>query len=142
MVDGAMSEHLEVLRNVLGMSIRRVEGVGEAHAFQRGLGYASDCRGRFDAQCVKDGGHHINGVGVLLAHLAPSLDAFRPGDDEWVGRATAVSLPLPAAEGRVAGPGPAPGVVIVALRATQLVDLCQVVVERLRDVVEEEHLVD
>ena len=69
------------------------------------------------------------------------LDAVRPGDDERVADAAAVGLPLPAPERRVAGPRPAPRVVVEVLRAADLVDDLEAVLERLRGVVEELRLV-
>jgi hypothetical protein len=63
-------------------------------------------------------------------------------DDERIADAAAIGLALPAAEGRVAREGPAPGIVIEGRRASELVDLLQVFLERVGDVVEELVLVD
>ena len=70
------------------------------------------------------------------------LDALRPVDDERVADAAAVGLALPAPEGRVAGVGPAPRVVVEVLRPAEVVDRRQVLLERVRHVVEELVLVD
>ncbi len=61
----------------------------------------------------------------------------RPGDDERVARPTTVGLALPAPEGRVARPRPTPRVVVEVLRAADLVDDLEAVLERLLGVVEE-----
>jgi hypothetical protein len=78
---------------------------------------------------------------VLLAHLAGRLDPLRPADDERIGRPAAVGLALPAPERRVARVRPTPRVVVEALRAAELVDRGEAVLERLRRVVEELRLV-
>ena len=70
-----------------------------------------------------------------------AADALRPGDDERVGGAAAVGLPLPPPERRVAGPRPAPRVVVEGRRAADLVDAREAVLEGLRGVVEELRLV-
>ena len=79
---------------------------------------------------------------VLRPHLAPRRHPGGPREDERVGRPAAVGLALPAPERRVPGPRPAPGVVVVGPRAAQLVDLREVLLEALRHLVEEEHLVE
>src|SRR5207247_5857588 len=78
---------------------------------------------------------------VLRADVALALDPLRPGDDERVAGAAAVGLPLPAAKRRVARPRPAPRVVVEMLRAADLVDQLQALLERLLRVVEELRLV-
>ena len=80
-------------------------------------------------------------MGVLRADLAARLDPGRPGDDERVRGAAAVGLALPAPERRVAGPRPAPRIVVEVLRAADLVDDRQALLERLLGVVEELRLV-
>ena len=76
-----------------------------------------------------------------LADLAAGRDAGWPVHQERVARAAAVGLALPAAERRVAGPGPAPRVVVEGVGPAELVDLGQAVLQRLRGVVEELRLV-
>src|SRR6185295_15041480 len=49
-------------------------------------------------------------------------DSARPRDDQWVGDAALVNLALPPAERRVARDGPAPRVVVVPARSTDLVE--------------------
>ena len=74
-VDGAVPEHLEVLGAVPGRRGRVVEGVGEADAVDRRLGHAPDRGGRLQAERVQDGGHHVDDVRVLGAHLTARPDA-------------------------------------------------------------------
>ena len=81
-------------------------------------------------------------MGVLVADLPASGDPGRPGHDEGIGGTAAVDLALPAPEGRVAGPRPAPRVVVVGRRSAQVVDALEVLGEVLRHHVEEEHLVE
>ena len=57
-------------------------------------------------------------------------------------RAAPVGLALPAPEGRIAGVGPAPGVVVVGLDAAQLIEHLEVIFQRFLDIVEKEHLVE
>ena len=119
-----------------------VEGVGEADPVDRRLGHAADALRRFDAQGFQDRRDEIDDVPILRPHFAARLDALGPGDDARVGGAAPVGLALPAAEGRVAGVGPAPGIVVVGLDAAQLVEHLEVVFERFLHIVEEEHLVE
>ncbi len=126
-VDRAVAEHLKVLGMMIGGRSRLVEGVGEAHPVDRRLGHAADALRRFGAQGFQDRRDEVDDVPIVLAHLAARLDALGPGYDARVGGAAPVGLTLPAAEGRVAGVGPAPGVVVEGLDAAQLVDHLEVV---------------
>ena len=121
-VDGSMAEHLEVLRVVLAGGVRVLEGMREADAVHRCLGDAADGGWGLDVEQVEHGGHHVDDVGVLRPDLAARPHPGRPGHDERVARAAAVGLALPAAERCVAGPGPAPRVVVEVVRAADLVD--------------------
>src|SRR5436305_222811 len=67
--------------------------------------------------------------------LALGLDALGPVDDERVRGAAPVGLPLPPPERRVAGPRPAPRIVVEGLGTTDLVDAREAVLEGLRGVV-------
>ena len=118
-----------------------VEGVGEADAVQRRLRDAADGGRRLEPERVEDGRDHVDDVRVLLADLAAGRDAGWPVDEERVARAAAVGLALPAAERRVARPGPAPRVVVEGVGPAELVELGQAVLQRLRGVVEELRLV-
>ena len=140
-VDGPVAEHLEVLGAAVARRVGVVEGVREADAVHGGLRDAPDLGGRLDAEQVEDGRHHVDDVRVLGADLASGRDPLRPGHDERIGRAAAVGLALPAAERRVARPGPAPGVVVEGAGAADLVDPREALLDRLRRVVEELRLV-
>ena len=81
-------------------------------------------------------------MAVLLADLAPRLDARRPRDDARV-RGPAVELvALPHLERRVERHRPAGRVVVVGPRAAELVDHREVLLEVVGDAVGELHLVD
>ena len=141
-VDGAVAEHLEVLGVVVAGRRCFIEGMGEAHAIDGRLADAADtlrCLGAYGFQNCR---HHVDGVCVMQSHLAAALNALGPGYDERIGGTPAVGLALPAAEGGVAGIGPAPGVVVVGFDAAQLIDHLEVVFQRFLDIVEEEHLVE
>ena len=104
--------------------------------------HAADALRRFNAQGFQNRRDEVDDVAIMRAHLAARLDALGPRDDARVGGAAPVGLALPAAEGRVAGVGPAPGVVVEGLDAAQLVDHLEVIFQRFLDIVEEEHLVE
>ncbi len=141
MVDRPVTEHLEVLRVAAGLGGSVVQRVGEADSVQGRLGDAADRRGRLDAQQVQDRGHHVDDVRVLGADLAPGRDPPRPADDERVAGPAPVGLPLPPAERRVPGPGPAPRVVVEVLGPADLIDQLEAFLQRLLGVVEELRLV-
>src|SRR5262249_6716662 len=114
----------------------------EAQALDGRLRDALDARRGFDAQCIENSRHQIDGMPVLGAYLTLGFDAFRPVNDEWIADTAAVGLALPAAERRVARPRPAPGVVVTKLRAPKLVQSCQILFHRSLHVVEEQRFVD
>src|SRR5437660_10396804 len=116
-----MPHHFEILRNVPGGRLRIVECVREADAFDRRLGDSLDARRGFDAQYIENSRHHVDGMRVLGAHFTLRFDTFRPMDDARIADTAAISLALPAAERCVAGPCPAPGVVVTKFRAAKLV---------------------
>ena len=141
-VDRSVTEHLVVLGVVTSRRLAVVEGVGKAHALDRCLRHPPD-RGRGpDAEGVQDGRHQVNGVAVLGADLTSCGDLGRPRHDAGVGGAAAVGLALPAPERRVPRVGPSPGVVVEHVGAAQLVESLEVLLDRLRHVVEEHHLVE
>ncbi len=141
-VDGAVAEHLEVLGVVVAGRRRLIEGVGEADPIDGRLADAADALRRLGAQGFQNCRHHVDGVCVMRSHLAAALNALGPRYDERIGGAAPVGLALPAAEGGVAGVGPAPGVVVVGFDTAQLIDHLEVVFQRFLDIVEEEHLVE
>ena len=77
-------------------------------------------------------------MGILRAHFPLCLDALRPVNDERIADPTAIGLALPAAERRIAGERPAPGVVVAVFRPAELVQGGQVLLRRALHVVEEE----
>ena len=137
-----MAEHFEILGDVLAGSAAVLKRGNQAHTLDGRLRDAAQRRGRFDAERVQHRRHHVNGMGVLRPHLPPGLDAFGPGEEERVARAAPVGLPLPAAEGGIAGMGPPPRKMVERRRAADLVDVLEAVFHRVRDVVEEAALVD
>src|SRR5262245_66635255 len=84
-----------------------VEGVGEAHAFDRRLRHAANLVGRANAQTFEHSRNHVYGMRVLRADFAFRLKALRPMNDERVTDAAAIGLAFPPLERRVAGVRPA-----------------------------------
>ena len=140
-IERAVAKHLEVL----GEMAVRCGGIGEAggqrETLDRALGDALDRCGGLDAEGVEHGGHHVDGMAILGAHFAPGGDALRPAQDERIAGAAPVGLALPAAEGGVAGVGPAPGVVVEVLRPTDVINGGEILREVFRHIVEELALV-
>src|SRR5690348_18197898 len=136
-----MAEHLEVLRAVLGRSGSIVERAREADALDRRLRDAADGRRRLDPERIQYAWHHVDSMSILRANFALGSDAPWPVDDEGVTGAATIGLALPAAERRVAGPGPTPRVVVERLGPAQLVELGQALLQRLLGVVVELHLI-
>jgi hypothetical protein len=98
---------------------------------------------RLDAQQLVDRRHDVDGVDVLVAHLAARGDAPRPGHDERVGDAALVAgEALPVRERRVERPRPAGVVVVVRRRAAEVVEPREVLRDVVRDAVEELVLVE
>src|SRR5215470_14555952 len=81
-------------------------------------------------------------MAVLRAHFTLRFDPFRPVNNEWIADTAAVGLALPTAKRRVAGPRPAPGVVVTNLWAAKLVQSGEVLFQRSLHVVEEQRFVD
>jgi hypothetical protein len=71
MVQGAASEHFEILGVVPAWRIRIVEGMSEAHAVHGRLRDAADGPGGFDTQRIEDGGDHVDRMGILGTNTAP-----------------------------------------------------------------------
>ncbi len=109
----------------------------EAHALDRRLGHAANDRRRLDAERVEHGRHHVDRMRVLMPDLALGLDPLRPVHEERIGHAAAKGLALPALERRVAGEGPAPGVVVEVFRPAEVVERREVLLQIVRHVVEE-----
>ena len=117
---------------MLARRISSVKGLGKAVAFGGRLRHTPDALPWIDAQGLQHGVYHVDGVGILGPHLAAGLDALEPGDDEWVADAATIGLALPTAEGRVAGKGLAPGVLVEVFGAADLIDGCQVLLQAVR----------
>ena len=77
---------------------------------------------RLDAEDVEDRRHEVDRVVVLVADLAAGLRPGRPRDDARVARAAVELVALPHLERRVERHRPAVRVVVVRLRAAELVD--------------------
>ena len=78
----------------------------------------------------------------LVAQLALRLDPLRPGDDHRIGDAALEVVALPHLERRVERPRPADRIVVVGRRRAELVEVRHVLLDRVRDAVEELVLVD
>ena len=79
-IDGAVAEHLEVLRGVRGgrVGVRLVPGVGHAHAFDGKLLDAVDRIGCRDAGSFEDSRHDVDDVVKLAADAAHVVDVAGP----------------------------------------------------------------
>jgi hypothetical protein len=141
-IQRAAAEHLVVLRHVLRGRGALLEDVRERDALDRTLCDAIDLLRRLDADEIEDRRHQVDGMHVLVPRLALGRESCGPVDDERIAHATFVGLALPTLQRRVPGPRPTPGVVVVRVRSAELVDAGEVLLERLRDEVEEVHLVD
>ena len=121
---------------------RIVEGGREAHALDRRLRDAGDGAGRIDPDEIEQRRQDVDGVHVLVTCAPLGPDAGRPVEDERIGHAPFVGVALESLQRRVAGPGPAPRVVVVGLGCAEVVDPSQVLLEALGDEVEEVLLVE
>src|SRR6266496_3218768 len=116
--------------------------MGKTVTFNGRLRDALDCCRRLQTKKVKDGRDHVDCVRILSANFSLGCDSLGPMDDERIADTAAIGLAFPATERRVTCKGPAPGVVIERVRSTQLIDHREVLLERVRHVVEELVLVD
>ena len=91
---------------------------------------------------VENGWDEVDRVVVLVADLALGLDAGRPRDDARVARAAVELVALPHLERRVERHRPAVRVMVVRLRAAELVEERHVGLDGVGDAVRELHLVD
>ena len=121
--------------------LRVVNGTAEAYALHWRLGYSMYLLRRSDVEELKHRRGDVHDVRILAADLASGLNSFRPVDDAGVSHAALVYLPLPALEGRVAGPGPAEGVMIVGPGGTEIIHSGEALPDGLREAVEEGGLI-
>ena len=146
MIDGVVAHHLEILRGVprRRIGVGRVEGIGEAGAFDRRLLDAVDrLSGAGMPARLEDGRHDVDHMGELVADAAHVLDVAGPGDRHALAHAAKMRGDLlEPAEGRVEGPGPAGRHVVVGLfRAPDVVPLHLHVDRQHVEAVEEGHFV-
>jgi hypothetical protein len=109
-IDGVVAHHLEVLRLVpgRGLGVGLVEGVSEAHAFDRRLLDAVHRLRGGDAADFEDGRHHVDDVMELVADATDVLDVAGPRHAHALAGAAEVRGDLLGpAERRVERPGPA-----------------------------------
>ncbi len=136
--DRSCSEHGEELRLLARRRIRVVQAVGEADALDRLLRVPVHLVGGFEVEALVDRRHDVDGVRVLAADLAGPSDAAGPRHDQRVGGAAAVvAVALPHLERRVERPRPSGRIVVVGARAAELVELLEVLLDRVGDAVEE-----
>ena len=81
MIDGAIAKHLKVLRFMPGghSRVRLVQGIRDAHAFDRFLRNAVDHHRRRDSSGFEDRWHDVNHVVELVANATFVRDAVGPG---------------------------------------------------------------
>ena len=116
MIDGALAEHLEVLRRPLAWRGGVVPRIDHAHAFDRLLGDAVDHHRLRQASRFQNRRRDVDHMVELIADATGVLDARRPGHGHAVAGATEIGCDLLGPfEGRVPGPGPAHRVVGIGL---------------------------
>ena len=139
-IDGAIAQHLEVLRGVPGgrVGIGLVPRVDHAHAFDRPLLDAVDRVGRRDAGRLEDRRHDVDDVVELMADAAHVLDVAGPRHAHALRRAAAMRRDLlDPLERRVDRPRPARGKVREGpLRPPELVPQ-ELILDRHCDAIEE-----
>ena len=140
--DAARAQHLVVLGLLPRRRVGRVERVAHRHARQRRLLVAVDDVGHLDPAAVEDRRDDVGAVVVLRADLTARLHPRGPVDHERVADAALVRVALEHPVGRRERDGPAGGVVVVGVRPAELVEVRQVVLDRVRPGVEELVLVD
>ncbi len=144
-IQGPLSKHLEVLRLVPRWyhRILRVESVGEAGTLDGGLFDAVHVLRRGDTGHFQQRRYDVHDVHELLAQGAIVLDAIGPGDAHALADAAEPrSVLLKPREGRVEGPGPTRGHVVVGLFSAPVVIPFHLLGDRHHvDAVEKRHLV-
>ena len=119
--DAAMPKHLEVLGFLgrLGSGIR--EGIGEALPADRKLAVSGVLIRRGGVDSFQDCRQYVADVVELPANAAPLGNASGPMRDHRYANASAVGVLLVPLQRRVAGLGPAPGIVGRTARTANLV---------------------
>src|SRR5262249_32030228 len=87
-VDAAIAQHLEILRDVPCRRMGSVECVDEARALDWRLLHAVEHRGFFHPGRLEDRRHDVDDVAELTAETPLVLDPLGPGNDEAIPRAT------------------------------------------------------
>src|SRR5499427_1490487 len=106
-VERAVAEHLEVLRDTAARRLLRGEGVGHADSLDRPLADPVHHARFGDAGHVEDRRGDVDDMMKLRAHSAFILDALRPGHDQSIAGAAEVrGNLLHPLEGRGSGPAP------------------------------------
>src|SRR5512133_3977296 len=136
MIQRAVPHHFEVLGVVSGRFTCIFKGMCKTHTFYGRLSYTLNNRQGINSKAVENCRYHIDSVGVLASNLSSGLYPSGPVDKKGVADTASVGLSFPAAEGRVPGPGPAPGIVVEGLRAPQLIQGYKVLLKRFRHIVE------
>ncbi len=121
-VEGPASEHLVVLGGAHLGVVTVTEHAEQRRPLDRRLRHTVDRDRRLHPARVQDRRGEVDGVAVLGPDRAGVGDTGGPVDDQRVGHAALVDLPLPAPERGVAGHRPAPRVVVVDGGSTDLVD--------------------
>ncbi len=140
--DGARAEHREEGALLRRRDVVAGERRAEAHALERLLRVALHDLGQLHAEQVVHRRDDVGRVQELVPELAPGLDSLRPRDDQRIRDAALEVVALPHLERRVEGPRPADRIVVVGPRRAEVVDVLQVLLDRVGDAVEELVLVD
>ncbi|CNM58099.1 Uncharacterised protein [Mycobacterium tuberculosis] len=123
MPDPAGAQHGVELGGLAGVGGRGGKGRYEAHAVHRFLRNPLDGPRRCHAQQVVDGGRDVADIDVVVADFTVCGNAVGPGDDCRVGNAAFMrGVALEQLVGGVEGHCPPDGVVVVGLRATEVVE--------------------
>src|SRR5579871_3846017 len=103
-----MAKHFKILSGVPALCLCVIKSMPEAQAFNGRLRYPAETGRRFNLETIQHGGHHINGVCILMPDLSSAFDPLWPVDNKWVADAAAIGFTFPAPERRVAGKSPSP----------------------------------
>ena len=96
----------------------------------------------FDTHDIEDRWHDVDGMMVLVAYLALTLDPLRPGHDQRVTNAAVIAIALPHLERRVEGHRPAGGIMIVRQRTAQHIQVLEVLLQAIGNAIHKLALID